>query len=175
MTAPHIVDRAGLLGEALAEASPDLMRSLLQSIINVLLSADADAVVGMRVATSETGRRGTSSSPTSSPAACACGPPQPHHDETPTETLSDDRHPSSKGPSPHRSRTSAHEVGWRLSGPRSTAVRPQLLKISRLRSPSKGHRRPRAHFCGHDRRQTSKRVVPHPPRSTGGARRRSWS
>src|SRR6476469_10205313 len=46
MTAPHIVDPARLLGEALAEASPDLMRSLLQSIINALLSADADAVVG---------------------------------------------------------------------------------------------------------------------------------
>jgi transposase-like protein len=46
MTAPHIVDPAGLLGEALAEASPDLMRSLLQSIINALLSADADTVVG---------------------------------------------------------------------------------------------------------------------------------
>jgi len=46
MTAPHIVDPAGLLGEALAEASPDLMRSLLQTIINALLSADADAVVG---------------------------------------------------------------------------------------------------------------------------------
>ena len=46
MTAPHIVDPAGLLGEALSEASPDLMRSLLQSIINALLSADADAVVG---------------------------------------------------------------------------------------------------------------------------------
>ena len=46
MTAPHIVDPAGLLGDALAEASPDLMRALLQSIINSLLSADADAVVG---------------------------------------------------------------------------------------------------------------------------------
>lgn len=46
MTAPHIVDPAGLLGEALAEASPDLLRSLLQTIINALLSADADAVVG---------------------------------------------------------------------------------------------------------------------------------
>src|SRR5690625_1132625 len=46
MTAANIVDPAGLLGEALAEASPDLMRSLLQSIINALLSADADAVVG---------------------------------------------------------------------------------------------------------------------------------
>jgi hypothetical protein len=46
MTAPHIVDPAGLLGDALAQASPDLMRSLLQSIINALLSADADAVAG---------------------------------------------------------------------------------------------------------------------------------
>jgi putative transposase len=46
MTAPHIVDPAGLLGEALAEASPDLMRQLLQTTINALLSADADAVVG---------------------------------------------------------------------------------------------------------------------------------
>ncbi len=44
MTAPHIVDPAGLLGEALAEASPDLMRQLLQTMINALLSADADAV-----------------------------------------------------------------------------------------------------------------------------------
>ncbi len=46
MTAPHIVDPHGLLGEALAEASPDLMRSLLQNVINTLLSADADAVAG---------------------------------------------------------------------------------------------------------------------------------
>ena len=52
MTAPHIVDPAGLLGEALAEASPDLMRDLLQTVINALLSADADAVVG-----AEWGRR----------------------------------------------------------------------------------------------------------------------
>src|SRR5690606_13830947 len=43
MTAPHIVDPGGMLGEALAEASPDLMRSLLQTVINALLSADADA------------------------------------------------------------------------------------------------------------------------------------
>ena len=46
MTATNIVDPAGLLGEALSEASPDLMRSLLQTVINSLLSADADAVVG---------------------------------------------------------------------------------------------------------------------------------
>ncbi|QIX25869.1 IS256 family transposase [Nocardioides sp. JQ2195] len=46
MTAPHIVDPAGLLSEALTEASPDLMRQMLQTMINALLSADADAVVG---------------------------------------------------------------------------------------------------------------------------------
>ena len=46
MTAAHIVDPARLLGEALVEASPDLMRELLQTMINALLSADADAVVG---------------------------------------------------------------------------------------------------------------------------------
>ena len=43
MTAPHIVDPAGVLSEALLDASPDLMRSLLQTMINALLSADADA------------------------------------------------------------------------------------------------------------------------------------
>ena len=46
MTAPHIIDPAGLRGEALSQASPDLMRSLLQHVINALLSADADTVCG---------------------------------------------------------------------------------------------------------------------------------
>ena len=46
MTAPHIIDPAGLLGQALSQASPDLMRSLLQDVMNALLSADADAVCG---------------------------------------------------------------------------------------------------------------------------------
>lgn len=46
MTAPHIVDPAGLLTQALGDASPDLMRQLLQTMINALLSADADAVIG---------------------------------------------------------------------------------------------------------------------------------
>ena len=46
MTAPHTVDPAGLLSEAPAQASPGLMRQLLQTMINALLSADADAVVG---------------------------------------------------------------------------------------------------------------------------------
>lgn len=46
MTAPHIVDPARVLGNLLSDASPDMMRSLLQTMINALLSADADAVVG---------------------------------------------------------------------------------------------------------------------------------
>lgn len=46
MTAPHIVDPAHVLGNLLAEASPDMMRQLLQNMINQLLSADADLVCG---------------------------------------------------------------------------------------------------------------------------------
>ena len=46
MTAPHIVDPAHVLGNLLTEASPDMMRHLLQTMINQLLSADADAVCG---------------------------------------------------------------------------------------------------------------------------------
>ena len=46
MTAPHVIDPAGLLGQALSQASPDLMRSLLQHVIHALLSADADTVCG---------------------------------------------------------------------------------------------------------------------------------
>src|SRR3954469_20332582 len=46
MTAPHIVDPARLLGEALSGASPDLMRHLLGTVIYALLSAEADAVCG---------------------------------------------------------------------------------------------------------------------------------
>ena len=46
MTAPHMIDPAHMLGQALSGASPDLMRSLLGTVINSLLSADADAVCG---------------------------------------------------------------------------------------------------------------------------------
>ena len=46
MTAPHIIDPAGMLGEALSQASPDLMRSLLQHVIKelreVLVSPGSD-------------------------------------------------------------------------------------------------------------------------------------
>lgn len=46
MTAPRIVDPGTVLGQALTEASPDLMRHLLGTVINSLLSAEADAVCG---------------------------------------------------------------------------------------------------------------------------------
>jgi len=46
MTAPHIVDPGAVLGQALSDASPDLMRHLLGTVINSLLSAEADAVCG---------------------------------------------------------------------------------------------------------------------------------
>ena len=46
MTAPHLIDPAGMLGQALSQASPDLMRSVLQHVIHALLSADADTVCG---------------------------------------------------------------------------------------------------------------------------------
>ncbi len=46
MTAPHMIDPGALLGQALSDASPDLMRHLLATVINALLSADADAVCG---------------------------------------------------------------------------------------------------------------------------------
>lgn len=42
MTAPHIVDPAGLLGQALSVASPDLMRELLQTMITALHEIAAD-------------------------------------------------------------------------------------------------------------------------------------
>ena len=46
MTAPHTIEPAGMLGHALSQASPDLMRSLLQHVIHALLSVEADTVCG---------------------------------------------------------------------------------------------------------------------------------
>ena len=46
MSAPHILKPARLLDQALCDASPDLMRHLLTTVINALLSAEADAVCG---------------------------------------------------------------------------------------------------------------------------------
>ena len=44
MTAPHILDPGRMLGQALSDASPDLMRTLLTTVINALMSFDADSV-----------------------------------------------------------------------------------------------------------------------------------
>jgi hypothetical protein len=46
MTANPVMDPAHLLDEHLAQASPDLMRTMLRSFTDTLLSADADAVCG---------------------------------------------------------------------------------------------------------------------------------
>ena len=52
MTVNPSIDPARLLEEQLAQASPDLLRELLQSFINTLLSAEADAVCGAAYGTS---------------------------------------------------------------------------------------------------------------------------
>jgi transposase-like protein len=46
MTAPTILNPVALLEKGLGDASPDLMRTLLATMINMLLSADADTVCG---------------------------------------------------------------------------------------------------------------------------------
>jgi len=48
---PAPIDAAGLLEEQLDQASPDLLRELLGSFINALLSAEADAVCGAEYGT----------------------------------------------------------------------------------------------------------------------------
>ncbi len=51
MTVNPSIDPARLLEEQLAQASPDLLRELLQSFINTLLSVEADAVCGAEYGT----------------------------------------------------------------------------------------------------------------------------
>ena len=46
MAAPSSIDPARFLHEHLSSASPDLLRSLLTTFINVLMSAEADAICG---------------------------------------------------------------------------------------------------------------------------------
>jgi len=46
MTVIPSIDAARLIEEQLAQASPDLLRELLTSFINTLMSAEADAVCG---------------------------------------------------------------------------------------------------------------------------------
>lgn len=51
MTVKSSIDPALLLEEQLAQASPDLLRELLQTLINTLLSAEADVVCGAEYGT----------------------------------------------------------------------------------------------------------------------------
>jgi hypothetical protein len=46
MTASSSIDPAHFLHEQLAQASPDLLRQMLTTFINTLMSAEADAVCG---------------------------------------------------------------------------------------------------------------------------------
>src|SRR4051795_5415033 len=46
MTAKPSIDPAEFLHEHLSQASPDLLRELMQGFVNTLLSADADSVCG---------------------------------------------------------------------------------------------------------------------------------
>jgi putative transposase len=51
MTAPSSIDPAHFLHEQLAQASPDLLRQMLTTFINTLMSAEADAVCGAEYGT----------------------------------------------------------------------------------------------------------------------------
>jgi transposase-like protein len=46
MTTPSSIDPARFLEDQLAAGSPDLLRSMLSTFINALMSAEADAVCG---------------------------------------------------------------------------------------------------------------------------------
>ncbi|MCZ2404456.1 transposase [Paenarthrobacter sp. Z7-10] len=46
MTAPYSIDPTRFLSEQLEQASPDLLRQMLQTFITALMGAEADAVCG---------------------------------------------------------------------------------------------------------------------------------
>jgi transposase-like protein len=46
MAAPESVDAAGLLRQQLESASPDLLRAMVKTFADALMSAEADAVCG---------------------------------------------------------------------------------------------------------------------------------
>jgi putative transposase len=56
MAAPSSIDPARFLSEQLTSASPDLLREMLTTFINTLMSAEADAVCGAAYGTSSPGR-----------------------------------------------------------------------------------------------------------------------
>src|SRR4051812_50227603 len=59
MTAPSSIDPARFLDEQLAQASPDLLRQMLTTFINTLMSAEADAVFGAEYGARSTERVNT--------------------------------------------------------------------------------------------------------------------
>ncbi len=56
MTAKSSIDPVEFLHEQLAQASPDLLRELMQGFVNTLLSADADSVCGAAYGVRDAGR-----------------------------------------------------------------------------------------------------------------------
>jgi putative transposase len=56
MTVPPSIDPARMLEEQLAQASPDLLRELMQAFLNTLMSTQADAVCGAGYGESSPGR-----------------------------------------------------------------------------------------------------------------------
>jgi putative transposase len=59
MTAPSSINPAHFLDEQLAQASPDLLRQMLTTFINTLMSAEADAVCGAEYGTRSAERTNT--------------------------------------------------------------------------------------------------------------------
>ena len=59
MTAPSSIDPARFLSEQLAQASPDLLRQMLPTFVNTLMSAEADAVCGAEYGTRSSERINT--------------------------------------------------------------------------------------------------------------------
>ena len=59
MTAPSSIDPAHFLHEQLAQASPDLLRQMLTTFIDALMSAEADAVCGAEYGARSTERTNT--------------------------------------------------------------------------------------------------------------------
>jgi len=59
MTVPSSIDPARFLHEQLAQATPDLLRQMLTTLINTLMSAEADAVCGAEYGARSTERANT--------------------------------------------------------------------------------------------------------------------
>ena len=59
MTAPSSIDPARFLSEQLAQASPDLLRQMLTTFVNTLMSAEVDAVCGAEYGTRSSERINT--------------------------------------------------------------------------------------------------------------------